>query len=624
MKFLFLSLWNVAIVTATTGTTDFNEVTSLLRGSASPLDDDPQTTTEQKLSSYGLNKAPLRDPRTMIEKSSYELNNIKDPLPLRGSLFDDEAITSSNTMTMNGSSNTATAASEKIFDYNNNAATSRTNKLPPYPPYGDLMRNEVGSTSLRGSSNYGSDQSYNSIRNENNSGSTTTLPVVVTPDNIMATNIGTTDDANSVNQKEGASVPSLFEKEEEEEDPAPMRSIDYKQVSKNNYNEIMQMQKTSAKNPRKFVRYDPSEWEKLWLQNIDEWQNKREICEVMYTEPHMSHMHQFLNLTCTHRFGKPFQDWCLIDDSLVALWYNSANKTHYDLHWEKPEILKQTNTRGVPLLRVLNKDPLVVYPQGDDVDRTFSKFIYKNEVTGESYAEYIEPLVSHLRWPLAHCFDDPNVDAETYKYHGSFFRGWIVPPPPTNQKPGKKYLFDAGASDWNRGAGGPSLNYFTKKWSVQGFDFDSVNAYEMVTDPETFYESVPLEYRGKAHYQKCAVSSQPEDHSKDHPFLPIVIKETTTEDDYVLFKLDIDSPQVESGNIDYILRELKNININSGTDSTTKQLHIDELFWEHHISGNYLMTEWGDPSQLDSISLRESYYNFLQMRQKGIRAHSWV
>mmetsp|Transcript_10262 Transcript_10262/g.11451 ORF Transcript_10262/g.11451 Transcript_10262/m.11451 type:complete len:476 (-) Transcript_10262:328-1755(-) len=367
------------------------------------------------------------------------------------------------------------------------------------------------------------------------------------------------------------------------------------------------------RNPRKFVRYEPSEWEKLWFLNIDEWQNGKKICEVMYTEPHMSYMHEFLNITCTHRFMEPYNDWCLIDDHLVGLWYNTANLTHYDLHWEKPAILKNAEN---PRLQSSNptNNPLVLNPTSSSDHKALSKFIYRNEVTEETFEEYIEPLVSHLRWPLSHCYDDPDVDQETYKYHGSFFRGWIIPPPPTNQKPGKKLLFDAGASDWMQGAGGPSLNYFTKKWMVQDYDFDSVNAYEMVTNPKVFYDSVPKSYMDRAHYQKCAVSSQPEDHSADHPFLPIVIQETATDEDYVLFKLDIDSPQVESGNIEYILNQL----------AAEKKVDIDELFWEHHIRGNYLMTEWGDPELLDDITLLESYTNFLKMRQKGIRAHSWV
>ena len=118
-----------------------------------------------------------------------------------------------------------------------------------------------------------------------------------------------------------------------------------------------------------------------------------------------------------------------------------------------------------------------------------------------------------------------------------------------------------------RGAGGPSLNYFTKKWLLQSYNFHSIHAYKMVTDPSAFYESVPNQYMGKAHYTKCAVSFSLQGHSIDRPFLPKVIQSNTSNQDYVLFKLDIDSPKVEAGNIDYILKSL--------SKETTK---IDELF----------------------------------------------
>jgi hypothetical protein len=42
------------------------------------------------------------------------------------------------------------------------------------------------------------------------------------------------------------------------------------------------------------------------------------------------------------------------------------------------------------------------------------------------------------------------------------------------------------------------------------------------------------------------------------------------------------------------------------------------------VSGNYLMEEWG-PHRFDNkFSLRASYELFLKLRQKGIRAHSWI
>jgi hypothetical protein len=86
--------------------------------------------------------------------------------------------------------------------------------------------------------------------------------------------------------------------------------------------------------------------------------------------------------------------------------------------------------------------------------------------------------------------------------------------------------------------------------------------------------------------------------------------------------------------------------------------NVDEIAWEHHgmwpinsritppllfiffcfvayvqltgrfctplkVSGNYLMKKaWGEHAA--QLTLRESYEYFLKMRNKGIRAHSWI
>ena len=82
---------------------------------------------------------------------------------------------------------------------------------------------------------------------------------------------------------------------------------------------------------------------------------------------------------------------------------------------------------------------------------------------------------------------------------------------------------------------------------------------------------------------------------------------------YVLLKLDIDSPQVEQGTFDYIL----NNNSFEGISIS------DEIFYEHHIYYNYLMSNWRGEDAAKT-SMKDSYKMFLNLRLKGIRAHSWI
>lgn len=345
---------------------------------------------------------------------------------------------------------------------------------------------------------------------------------------------------------------------------------------------------------RKFVSYTSSTWEQLWLDNVDQWAQNQSICSVLM-EDQISYVHDFMNLSCTNRYDETpaylGAKWCKIDDAWAPIWYDTATRGKTPmLLFRKPINL----TTDVPTLHPVRPSSMN--------EHVMSKFVFEDETTGEQYVEYIEPLVAALRHPLTHCFRFPT--------RFSLSRSYLVPPPQINTAANKLY-FDAGASSWGIGPGGPSLHYFWQVWKRHGIDFDHVYAYEMTTTEKEFYETVPdHDTRKKVHYKQCAVSSDPDIDTEEQPFLPKLIKRVaSSKDDYVLFKLDIDSPEVEARNIDFILQDDDNV--------------IDELAWEHHVDGNYLMLgQWGNITT--HMSLLESYQYFLKLRQKGIRAHSWV
>jgi len=233
----------------------------------------------------------------------------------------------------------------------------------------------------------------------------------------------------------------------------------------------------------------------------------------------------------------------------------------------------------------------------------FSKFVFLDEVTGKTYVEYIEPLVSHLRHPLARCTNESSFLLTT--------RSYIIPPPYIYPKT-KKYYFDAGASSWSTGAGGPSLDYFTKVWLRHGIDFDMIEAWDPSTTPEEFSVSVPINYRNRSKFYNQTVVSNIYYHTGTTPFIPYHIRKKTQKNDYVLFKLDIDNGELEQGIVDHLLSKC-----NEDLD------YIDEFVWEHHVQGNYLMApNWLNTSS--SLSVHDSYQIFLELRKLGIRAHSWV
>ena len=303
-------------------------------------------------------------------------------------------------------------------------------------------------------------------------------------------------------------------------------------------------------------------------------------------------LHDFLALTCTSRMQAPFQNWCVQNDTFVPMWYNMWNRSAFEISFERPSHIPES---------VSIPDPQMVSPTSKD-EHIVSRFIFLDEVTGYTFTEYIEPLVSHLRFPLVGCITSPQ---------SIVFRGYIIPPPPSSfaDRSIKKYYFDAGASSWSEGAGGPSLSYFYHMWLRHGIDFDEIHAFEMSTSKTDFVASLPDFVRNRTFYQQCSVSSSVEEHSQDHPFVPLQIAQVVSPNSYIFFKLDIDSPLVENGQIDYIMNDLNS--------------SITEIAYEHHVSGNHIMAKyWGTLD--NNVSLRDSYDVFLRLRQKGIRAHSWI
>ena len=199
----------------------------------------------------------------------------------------------------------------------------------------------------------------------------------------------------------------------------------------------------NGKNRRKFVSYSSSKWEQMWLKNADFWAEGRMICGVLKSDQ-KEFVHDFLNLTCTSRYHPPFENWCIIDDDWRPLWYNTANRDTFELSWENP--LADEHTAQVD-------EPSAVIP-GPEHEHIVSKFVFFDEEANEEYVEYIEPLVSHLRFPLAKCIDSVP-DKPEYKHHYTTFRGYVIPPPGIRND--NALYFDAGASSWEKGSGGPSL-----------------------------------------------------------------------------------------------------------------------------------------------------------------------
>ena len=169
---------------------------------------------------------------------------------------------------------------------------------------------------------------------------------------------------------------------------------------------------------------------------------------------------------------------------------------------------------------------------------------------------------------------------------------------------------DLGASTYNGWDG--DFSAVGAKWVVERFarntqvQFDRIIAFEYtIRNPEDVFYHLPRHLWGRYTYYNLPVSANPSDQT--HPWS--VLLSVASPRDYVIVKLDIDTPTIE--------REL----IRQLLTNTTISKVVDELFYENHVNTASMHYYWGLES--DELQLRHSYEMFTKLRRMGIRAHSW-
>ena len=247
-----------------------------------------------------------------------------------------------------------------------------------------------------------------------------------------------------------------------------------------------------------------------------------------------------------------------------------------------------------------------------------SSMLYVDNCTGNEMTVPIEPLVSFLRHPLASCHSEKK--AWWYSVIGggnvdfTLDKSYLLVPfaDEMGAQSSRKWLFDAGASTYDAGAGGASQSWFVNTYRDRGFEFDRIIGWEAArTDPNEQWSSVPADIKRKTSWYNIPATK--EIGGADNPLT--FIKELTTPEDYVVFKLDIDAPAIEIALVQQIMGDPELLAL------------IDEFYFEHHVTGSPMQWEgWGNLStnQAQLSDIQDSYELFSFLRSKGVRAHSWV
>ena len=152
---------------------------------------------------------------------------------------------------------------------------------------------------------------------------------------------------------------------------------------------------------------------------------------------------------------------------------------------------------------------------------------------------------------------------QTHTAGGRRFRGSGGSPARGATQGNKHFLFDAGTSTFDS-----SLFWFTCAYSQRGVSFDQVFGWEMtLLEPVDYWRRVPALWKPYWHFHNVPVQASAQD--VDSPLR--YIQQLAGPGDFVAFKLDIDSPDMEMP-IALALR-----------DSAQLAGLVDEFFFELHF-----------------------------------------
>lgn len=213
---------------------------------------------------------------------------------------------------------------------------------------------------------------------------------------------------------------------------------------------------------------------------------------------------------------------------------------------------------------------------------------------------YVEPLLPPFR---SHKFCQHRKHLMSLEYIVHDFEFMCRKLKPTS----RLVLLDIGAALDFHGTNQPII-MLLKQFEKFGFVFDHIYGFEISQkDPKEVYEtSLPEEYISSYHWINVGVSAT--EGAKLNPLHSVIKK--FNEDDFVVVKLDIDTPSVEMPLVHQLLED---------SDGIYSKI-IDQFYFEHHIHLGELAPYWG---QGVNGTVKDSLELFSNLRKKGIPAHYW-
>lgn len=341
-----------------------------------------------------------------------------------------------------------------------------------------------------------------------------------------------------------------------------------------------------------FTEYQPSQWESEWKKGIDSGERRDRECEILATPAEA-----------------------------------------------------QRSVRLIQGIRGLMEKKAV--PPAESID-LFSRMVYQQvcgpaeKPTGRKRAQLIEPLIGIVRDPLSICPKPTSVPQDVYATYGTLeddlqskrhlllgpaspwselskdppswrvggFEPWTKETPSPQARVRQNMLIDMGASAFGAWKGMETFvgaRWFVDRYQKLGLSFDWLVSYEYEKmDPDQIYADVPPDLLPHYIYYNKGVEKAPD--GKWNPWR-ILRGMGVTRNDYVVVKLDIDTPEIENDLADQVLSDPRNTVL------------VDEFFYEHHTNTKSMHQWWH--TENSTILVKDTYKNFTALRSKGVRMHSW-
>ncbi|CAF1444387.1 unnamed protein product, partial [Didymodactylos carnosus] len=349
-----------------------------------------------------------------------------------------------------------------------------------------------------------------------------------------------------------------------------------------------------------FHNYTSSQWELEWYLNIDKLQNR--VCTTLAETAHLTKAVQTVQRIIQlneNRFTPKTKTPSTNDYLFSKMYYRQlctkdSGETYS--HSEAYQLIE-------PLVGLL-RDPLTICEWSDESIKLIPKEV---SVAGDGglYSKrhlLLIPAAPYVVFGETNTNDDQSLQLmEPWSYRWSGSDGSGI----KNYTPSQIILLDLGSQNFGQpGASTTSTRWFYDYLKRKSMSFNRIIAYEISQlAPTTVWEQVPDELMSG--YTLINVGCSADKTSKHNPWR--ILMAIAKPEDYIIVKLDIDTPSIELPLIHQILE-----------NSTISQL-IDEMFFEHHVSVKEMIGDWGHPPG----SLSDSYLYFTKLRQLGIRMHGW-